>query len=185
MLSENELIEGCRKGNRASQKALYERYCRKMLVVCMRYSKTTAEAEDILQEGFVKVFNGLKEFRQESKLETWITRIMVNTALNVQRRKLYLYPMVDVEDVTLPDVELSVSGINFRQLLEMIQTLPHGCQIVFNLFAIEGFSHKEIAEQLGISEGTSKSQFARARSLMQAKLSKESTYYERYGESKI
>ncbi len=185
MLSESELIEGCRKGNRASQKALYERYCRKMLVVCMRYSKTTAEAEDILQEGFVKVFNGLKQFRQESKLETWITRIMVNTALNVQRRKLYLYPMVDVEDVTLPDVELSVSGINFRQLLEMIQTLPHGCQIVFNLFAIEGFSHKEIAEQLGISEGTSKSQFARARSLMQAKLSKESTYYERYGEAKI
>jgi RNA polymerase sigma-70 factor (ECF subfamily) len=185
MLSESELIEGCRKGNRASQKALYERYCRKMLVVCLRYSKTTAEAEDILQEGFVKVFNGLKEFRQESKLETWITRIMVNTALNVQRRKLYLYPMVDVEDLNLPDVELSVSGINFRQLLEMIQTLPHGCQIVFNLFAIEGFSHKEIAEQLGISEGTSKSQFARARSLMQAKLSKESTYYERYGEAKI
>lgn len=185
MLNENELIEGCRKGNRASQKALYERYCRKMLVVCLRYSKTTAEAEDILQEGFVKVFNGLKEFRQESKLETWITRIMVNTALNVQRRKLYLYPMVDVEDLNLPDVELSVSGINFRQLLEMIQTLPHGCQIVFNLFAIEGFSHKEIAEQLGISEGTSKSQFARARSLMQAKLSKESTYYERYGEAKI
>ena len=185
MLNENELIEGCRKGNRASQRALYERYCRKMLVVCLRYSKTTAEAEDILQEGFVKVFNGLKEFRQESKLETWITRIMVNTALNVQRRKLYLYPMVDVEDLNLPDVELSVSGINFRQLLEMIQTLPHGCQIVFNLFAIEGFSHKEIAEQLGISEGTSKSQFARARSLMQAKLSKESTYYERYGEAKI
>jgi RNA polymerase sigma factor (sigma-70 family) len=185
MLSEDELIEGCRKGNRASQKALYERYCRKMLVVCLRYSKTTAEAEDILQEGFVKVFNGLKEFRRESKLETWITRIMVNTALNVQRRKLYLYPMVDVQEVNIPDVELSVSGINFRQLLEMIQTLPHGCQIVFNLFAIEGFSHKEIAEQLGISEGTSKSQFARARSLMQAKLSKESTYYERYGEAKI
>ena len=185
MYNEEELIEGCRKGNRASQKALYERYCRKMLVVCLRYSKTTAEAEDILQEGFVKVFNGIKEFRQESKLETWITRIMVNTSLNVQRRKMYLYPMVDVEEINLPDTELSVSGIHFRQLLEMIQTLPHGCQIVFNLFAIEGFSHKEIAEQLGISEGTSKSQFARAKSLMQAKLLKESTYYERYGEAKI
>jgi RNA polymerase sigma factor (sigma-70 family) len=85
----------------------------------------------------------------------------------------------------LPDIELSVSGIHFSQLLEMIQTLPHGCQIVFNLFAIEGFSHKEIAEKLGISEGTSKSQFARAKSLMQAKLIKESTYYERYGEAKI
>jgi len=185
MLSENELIDGCRKGNRASQKALYEHYCRKMLVVCLRYSKTTAEAEDILQEGFVKVFNALKDFRQESKLETWITRIMVNTALNVQRRKLYLYPMVDVEELNLPDVELSVSGIHFSQLLEMIQTLPQGCQIVFNLFAIEGYSHKEIAEQLGISEGTSKSQFARAKSLMQTKLLKESKYYERYGEAKI
>jgi RNA polymerase sigma factor (sigma-70 family) len=185
MLSENELIEGCRKGNRASQKALYDQYCRKMLVVCLRYSKTTAEAEDILQEGFVKVFNAIKDFRQESKLETWITRIMVNTALNIQRRKLYLYPMVDVEELNLPDTEVSVSGIHFSQLLEMIQTLPHGCQIVFNLFAIEGFSHKEIAEQLGISEGTSKSQFARAKSLMQAKLLKESTYYERYGEAKI
>ena len=185
MLNEQELIDGCRNGSRSCQKALYERYCRKMLVVCLRYSKTTAEAEDILQEGFVKVFNGIKEFRQESKLETWITRIMVNTSLNVQRRKMYLYPMVDVEEINLPDTELSVSGIHFRQLLEMIQTLPHGCQIVFNLFAIEGFSHKEIAEQLGISEGTSKSQFARAKSLMQAKLLKESTYYERYGEAKI
>jgi RNA polymerase sigma factor (sigma-70 family) len=185
MLSEEELIEGCRKGNRASQKALYERYCRKMLVVCLRYSKTTAEGEDILQEGFVKVFLGIKDFRQEAKLETWITRIMVNTALNVQRRKLYLYPMVDVEEINLPDTEVSISGIHFTQLLEMIQTLPQGCQIVFNLFAIEGFSHKEIAEQLGISEGTSKSQFARAKSLMQAKLLKESTYYERYGEAKI
>lgn len=185
MLNEEELIDGCRKGNRTSQKALYDRYCRKMLVVCLRYSKTTAEAEDILQEGFVKVFSGIKDFRQEAKLETWITRIMVNTALNVQRRKLYLYPMVDVTELNLPDTEISISGIHFSQLLEMIQTLPHGCQMVFNLFAIEGFSHKEIAEKLGISEGTSKSQFARAKSLMQSKLLKESKYYERYGEAKI
>lgn len=185
MLNEQELIDGCRKSDRASQRALYDRYCRKMLVVCLRYSKTTAEAEDILQEGFVKVFNGLKDFRQESKLETWITRIMVNTALNAQRKKLYLYPMVDVQEIDLPEEELSISGIHFTQLLEMIQALPQGCQIVFNLFAIEGYSHKEIAEQLGISEGTSKSQFARAKSLLQKRLAKESTYYERYGEAKI
>ncbi|HYG18326.1 MAG TPA: sigma-70 family RNA polymerase sigma factor [Ohtaekwangia sp.] len=184
MLSEEELIDGCRKGDRSFQKALYDRYCRKMLVVCLRYSKSTAEAEDILQEAFVKVFHGIKNFRQESKLETWITRIMVNTALNVQRKKLYLYPMVDVEEINLPAGEVSISNIHFEQLLEMIQALPHGCQIVFNLFAIEGFSHKEIAEQLGISEGTSKSQFARAKSLLQQRLLKESTYYERYGEAK-
>lgn len=185
MLTEQELIEGSCKGNRVAQKALYDRYCRKMMAVCLRYSKTTAEAEDILQEGFVKVFNALGNFRQESKLETWITRIMVNTALNVQRRKLYLYPMVDVEDLELPQEELSISGIHFTQLIEMIQSLPQGCQIVFNLFAIEGFSHKEIAERLGISEGTSKSQFARARALLQERLKKESTYYERYGEARI
>jgi len=185
MLSENELIEGCRKGNRAFQKALYDRYCRKMLVVCLRYSKSTAEAEDILQEAFVKVFQGIRDFRQESKLETWITRIMVNTALNAQRKKLYLYPMVDVQELDLPEDEVSISGIHFTQLIEMIQALPQGCQIVFNLFAIEGYSHKEIAEQLGISEGTSKSQFARAKSLLQQRLAKESTYYERYGEAKI
>jgi RNA polymerase sigma factor (sigma-70 family) len=185
MLNEDELIDGCRKGDRTSQRSLYDRYCRKMMVVCLRYSKTTAEAEDILQEGFVKVFNAIKDFRQESKLETWITRIMVNTALNAQRKKLYLYPMVDVEELELPDNEVSMSGIHFTQLLEMIQALPQGCQIVFNLFAIEGYSHKEIAEQLGISEGTSKSQFARAKTLLQQRLAKESTYYERYGESKI
>lgn len=185
MLSEKELIEGCCSGSRAFQKALYERYCRRMLVVCLRYSKTTAEAEDIVQEGFVKVFQGIKDFRQEAKLETWITRIMVNTALNAQRKKMYLYPMVDVTEITLPEQEMSLSGIHFTQLLELIQSLPQGCQIVFNLFAIEGYSHKEIAELLGISEGTSKSQFARAKSLLQSKLLTESTYYDRYGETKI
>lgn len=185
MLGEQELIDGCRKGNRASQKALYERYCRKMMVVCLRYSKSSAEAEDILQEAFVKVFQGIKDFRQESKLETWITRIMVNTALNAQRKKLYLFPMVDVEEIDLPDEELSVSGIHFTQLLEMIQSLPQGCQVVFNMFAIEGYSHKEIATLLSISEGTSKSQYARARSLLQGKLVKETSYYSKYGEAKI
>lgn len=185
LLSEQELIDGCRKGDRSIQHALYERYSRKMLVVCLRYSKTTAEAEDILQEGFVKVFNALKDFRQESKLETWITRIMVNTALNSQRKKLYLYPMVDVEDIDIAEADMSVSGMQLSQLLEMIQSLPQGCQVVFNLFAIEGYNHKEIADMLGISEGTSKSQYARARSLLQAKLLKESSYYQKYGEGKV
>jgi RNA polymerase sigma factor (sigma-70 family) len=185
MLNEQELIEGCHKGDRSFHEALYERYCRKMLVVCLRYSKTTAEAEDILQEGFVKVFQGLKNFRQESKLETWMTRIMVNTALNSQRKKLYLYPMVDVENIDVPEEEVSISGIHLMQLLEMMQSLPQGCQVVFNLFAIEGYNHKEIGEMLGISEGTSKSQYARARSLMQAKLLREPSYYEKYGEGKV
>lgn len=185
MLNESELIEGCRKGDRAVQKALYNHYCRKMMVVCLRYSKSTAEAEDVLQEAFVKVFQGLKDFRQESRLGTWITRIMVNTALNAQRRKLYLFPMVDMEEINLPVDELVLPNLNFNQLLEYIQELPQGCRLVFNLFAIEGYSHKEIAESLGISEGTSKSQYARAKSLLQSRLLKDSSYYKKYGEAKI
>jgi RNA polymerase sigma-70 factor (ECF subfamily) len=122
-----------------------------MMVVCLRYSKSTPEAEDILQEGFVKVFQGLEGFRQDSKLETWMTRIMVNTALNHHRKKLYLFPMVDIDDITMVQQDVSISALNFDQLLEMVRALPHGCQIVFNLFAIEGFSHKEISEKLGIS----------------------------------
>jgi RNA polymerase sigma factor (sigma-70 family) len=185
MLGEQELIDGCRKGDRSFQRVLYDRFSRKMMAVCLRYSKSTAEAEDILQEAFVKVFQGIKDFRQESKLETWITRIMVNTALNAQRKKLYLFPMVDVEETNLTEEEVSISGIHVKDLLDMIQSLPQGCQVVFNMFAIEGYSHKEIAEQLGISEGTSKSQYARARTLLQAKLSKETSYYTKYGEAKI
>ena len=185
MLNEEELLNGCKKGDRSFQKALYERYCQKMLVVCLRYSRTTAEAEDILQESFVKVFQAIKNFRHESKLETWITRIMVNTALNFQRKKLYLFPMVDVQEIELPEQEISLSSIHFTQLVEMIQSLPQGCQIVFNLFAVEGYNHKEIADMLGISEGTSKSQYSRARMLLQEKILKESKYYGRYGEARV
>jgi RNA polymerase sigma factor (sigma-70 family) len=185
MLQESELIEGCREDRSSHQKALYDRYSRKMLAVCLRYSKSTAEAEDILQEAFIKVFQGIKNFRGESKLETWITRIMVNTALNQQRKKLYLFPMVDVEELDLPQNDVSISEIHFMQLMEMVQSLPQGSQIVFNLFAIEGYNHKEIAELLGISEGTSKSQYARARTLLQQKLLKESSYYAKYGEGKF
>jgi RNA polymerase sigma factor (sigma-70 family) len=182
MLNEIELIEGCRKGSRASQQALYDRFCKKMMVVCLRYSKSIPEAEDILQEGFVRVFQGLDGFRQDAKLETWITRVMVNTALNHHRKKLYLFPMVDVEKAELKEEEVSVTGLHVEELLAMIQSLPHGCQIVFNLFAIEGYSHKEIAEQLGVSEGTSKSQYARAKALLQEKIRKESHHAKRYGE---
>jgi RNA polymerase sigma factor (sigma-70 family) len=177
MQGEKELIAGCSKGDRASQRALYDRYCRKMLVVCQRYSKSTQEAEDTLQEGFIKIFRSIRDFRSEAKLDTWITRIMINTALNSQRQKLYLLPMVDVTGVPLTEREdISLSGFHLEDLLAMVQSLPDGCRIVFNMFAIEGYSHKEIAETLEISEGTSKSQYNRAKALLRAKLEKETTY---------
>lgn len=186
MLSEQELIKGCVKGDRAAQKALYERYCRKMMVVCQRYAKSTQEAEDALQEGFLKVFASLKSFRGDARLDTWITRIMINTALNAQRQKLYLLPMVDITEVHLPeDEEISLAAFNLSELIAMIQSLPDGCRLVFNLFAIEGYNHKEIAGMLGISEGTSKSQYSRAKSLLKVKLNVHNNVYGKYGAEKI
>ena len=186
MLSEQELIKGCVKGDRAAQKALYERYCRKMMVVCQRYAKSSQEAEDALQEGFLKVFASLKSFRGDARLDTWITRIMINTALNAQRQKLYLLPMVDITEMNLPeDEEISLAAFNLSELIAMIQSLPDGCRLVFNLFAIEGYNHKEIAGMLGISEGTSKSQYSRAKSLLKVKLNVHNNVYGKYGAEKI
>lgn len=177
MQAEKELIEGCARGDRAMQRALYDRYCKKMMAVCLRYAKSTQEAEDILQEAFIKIFKSIKDFRYESKLDTWITRIMINTALNSQRQKLYLLPMVDVTELSIPEgEEVGLAGFHLTELINMVQALPDGCRVVFNLFAIEGYSHKEIGEMLGISEGTSKSQHNRAKSLLRAKLEKENHY---------
>ena len=182
MLSEKELINKCAKGERTAQKAFYDRYCRRMMAVCLRYARSTPEAEDMLQEGFVKIFNHLKSFRFESKLETWMTRIIINTALNYQRQKLYLLPMVDVEDAGLKEDEsVSLADFNLSELMAIVQSLPDGCRVVFNLFAIEGYGHKEIGEMLGISEGTSKSQYNRAKNLLKGKLETMKVNYERSG----
>lgn len=186
MFTEKDLIEDCIKENRTAQKSLYERYCRKMMVVCQRYAKSTQEAEDILQEGFIKVFANIKSFRGDARLDTWITRIMINTALNAQRQKLYLMPMVDVDGIDLrEESEISLSGFHLKELIAIVQSLPDGCRLVFNLFAIEGYSHKEIGEMMGISEGTSKSQYNRAKSLLKVKLSQQKDQYEKFGEGKV
>ena len=168
MHSDETLISGCKRGDRKIQKYLYERFSPEMLVIGMRYCKSRAEAEDILQDAFVKVFKAIKDFRGDSSLFYWIKRIVINTALNHQRKKLYLFPVVDVEDVNL-DVQ-PVQNLSFQELLSLIQSLPDGCQVIFNLYAIEGYSHKEIAEQLGVSTSTSKSQYFRAKKLLQEKL---------------
>ena len=171
MQTDEDLIKGCAKGDRASQKALYERYCRKMMAICLRYAKSGQEAEDILQEGFVKVFSNISKFRAESQLATWITRIMINTALNKQRSKVYMVPMLDVKEGHLiQEEEVSLAHFHMSDLLGIIQSLPDGCRIVFNLFAIEGYSHKEISEMACISIGTSKSQYNRAKSLLRSKI---------------
>ena len=177
MISDKALVDGCIKGNLKIQQEFYARYSKKLLAVCARYAQSIPEAEDILQEGFIKAFEHIKSFRFESKLDTWLTRIMINTALNYHRKKLYLFPMIDVADVPLQEEEdISLSGFHFNELLSFVQSLPDGCRIVFNMFAIEGYSHKEIAQMLGISEGTSKSQYSRARHLLMERINSEKEY---------
>jgi len=170
-MKEIDLIKACCKGNRKAQRELFEQYGKKMYAICLRYAKKPEDADDILQEAFIKVFKNIKKFRKESSLFYWIKRIVINTALNYQRSKLYLYPMVDVNDLHhLSEREFTLSNFHLQDLLKMVQSLPDGCRVIFNLYAIEGYQHKEIAEMLGISVGTSKSQYARAKSLLKQKI---------------
>lgn len=171
MVDDASLVKGCKKNDRKAQQALYDNYCKKMFAVCLRYCRKSEDAEDILQEAFVKVFSKISSFRSESSLFFWIKKIVINTALNYQRSKLYLYPMVDVEDLHyLSEKEFTLNNIHYNDLIKLLQSLPDGCRIIFNLYAIEGFQHKEIAEMLGISVGTSKSQYSRAKFLLKEKI---------------
>ncbi|MEM6643977.1 MAG: RNA polymerase sigma factor [Bacteroidota bacterium] len=179
--SEEKLIKGCQKGERKYQQALYDKFADGMYLVALRYSKMQQEAEDILQESFIKVFKNIQNFRKDSSLAYWIKRIVVNTALNHQRSKLYLYPMVDVNDLNdWSDQEDVIADLGYQELLVLIQELPAGCQAIFNLFAIEGYKHHEIAKKLEISEGTSKSQYSRAKSILVEKIMSQA--HRRYGE---
>jgi len=179
-LSDEKLIEGCIKGSRDMQQALYDKYSGKMYAVALRYAKAQQEAEDVLQEAFIKVFQSLDSFRMESSLGYWLKRIVVNTALNSQRGKLYMYPMVDVTELkSWKEESVAISDYSHQELIEMVQELPDGCRVIFNLYAIEGYKHHEIAKELNISEGTSKSQYSRAKMLLQQKLAQRNTI--RYG----
>jgi RNA polymerase sigma-70 factor (ECF subfamily) len=169
--SDEHLIKGCRKQNRKMQQLLYDKYSGSMYAVALRYARSQLEAEDITQEAFVKVFKSIDSFRSDSSLGYWIKKIVVNTALNHQRSKLYLYPMVDVTEMqNWSEQDLVLSNFSYNELLDMIQQLPDGCRVIFNMYAIEGYKHHEIAEMLNVSEGTSKSQYSRAKLLLQKKI---------------
>ncbi|MGF1635546.1 MAG: RNA polymerase sigma factor [Cyclobacteriaceae bacterium] len=174
MLEHKGLVEACKNEDPKAQKRLYDLFAPRMYAVCLRYTKSTLEAEDALQEAFIRVFKSIGSFREESRIEYWIKRIVINTALNLQRNKLYMFPMVDVEDLHEDaDHSFSLAGFQYEDLLNMVRELPPGCQTVFNLFAIEGYSHQEIAEMLQISVSTSKTQYSRARKLLQTKILQE------------
>ncbi len=162
------LVKNCLKGKAAAQKQLYEEFASPMLGVCYRYTKSIQDAEDVLQEGFVRVFKFLNQYNKEGELGAWIRRIMVNTALNyLKRSQKYqhdlLFDKAEMAVVSPDDPEVL---LNAKELAELIRQLPTGYQAIFNLHAIEGFSHVEIGQMLGISENTSRSQYMRARHLL-------------------
>lgn len=175
LLSKEEaLISGCRKQNRMAQQELYASYSGKMYSLCYRYLKSSMEAEDVLVAAFTKIFDKIDQFKGEGSFEGWIRRIVVNEALTWLRKNRSMYVETDLEKADYePDYESASDHLEAEDLLRMIQQLPTGYQIVFNLYAIDGYSHKEIAEQLSISENTSKSQLSRARVYLQKLLAQQ------------
>ncbi len=174
-MRDEELLEGCKRGDQRAQKQLFDRFAGKMMGVCLRYVSNNHEATDVLQDGFIKVFQKLDTFKLEGSLEGWIRRIMVNTALDYLRKNKELRHAASTDDVEhlLLDDSYILENLNAEQLLKLLQHIPDGYRTVFNLFAIEGYSHKEIADELGISVNTSKSQYSRARDFIQKTLEKQ------------
>ena len=169
---ETDWIEGAKRGDRRSQKAIYDLLSAKMFAVCLRYMGDRDAAEDILQDGFVTLFSKLDSYSAEGSFEGWSRKIFVNTALMSLRKKDALKMSEDVSvawNITSDD-PTAIQRIGYNDLLKMVATLPPGFRTVFNMYVIEGYSHKEIAEALGISETTSRSQLQRARTLLQTKI---------------
>lgn len=168
------LIIECVNGNARAQRLLFDKFARKMFSVCLRYAKNEEQAEDVLQDGFVKVYGKLKDFKSEGSLEGWIRRIMVNTALDQIRKNNKQLGDTNIDDVgyKIENNDFIVEKMMAEDLMKMVQAMPDGYKVVFNMFAIEGYSHGEIADTLGISENTSKSQYSRARAYLRERLEK-------------
>lgn len=166
-----ELITGCKAGNRRSQELLYHSLAGKMFAVCLRYLPNRAEAEDMLQNAFIKAFERIDSYKGEGSFEGWLRRLVVNTCLDHYRKNTFHRLTDSMEEHHEEQWSIAPSSqLHAEDLLKLVQQLPEGYRMIFNLYAIEGFSHKEIADQLGISEGTSKSQLSRARQLLQQRL---------------
>jgi RNA polymerase sigma-70 factor (ECF subfamily) len=175
-----QLIERCKAGERKAQELLYKQFAAKMLAVCMRYATDRMEAEDMLQNGFIKVFQKAGDFRGEGSFEGWVRRIMVHSSIEYYRKHHKLLQVVDIDETANePSVNpVAASNLDARVLMALIQQLSPGYRMVFNLYALEGYSHKEIAAMMGISEGASKSQLSRARNILKEQIAKmEGTSY--------
>lgn len=173
-ISIEELIVRCKKGERKAQEQLYKQFASKMLGVCLRYATDKMEAEDMLQNGFVKVFGKLPDYRGEGSFEGWIRRIMVHSAIEYYRKHHKMLQVVDMEESghEIPVNAVAAERLDAADLMALIQQLSPGYRMVFNLYALEGYSHKEIAEIAGITEGASKSQLSRARAILKEQIEK-------------
>lgn len=156
------IIKGCKQQDRNAQEKLYHQFSAKFFTICLKYSSSYEQAKDNLQEGFLKIFQNISQYRGKGKFEGWMTRIMINTALKEYQKKS-IFLAVNEEILEEPEVEFEEEQISVDFLIQIIQELPDRYRLVFNLFAMDGYSHKEISEMLKISEGTSKSNLARAR----------------------
>ncbi|WP_234736394.1 RNA polymerase sigma factor [Tellurirhabdus bombi] len=170
-ITEAQLISALQRADARAQKVVYERYASRMLTVCARYIGDRFTAEEVLMDGFMRVFERIDQYKGEGSFEGWVRRIMVNEALTYLRRNKHWLAEVALDDA-LPtaDVAFADQNIQAEDLLNLLEKLPEGYRTVFNLYAIEGYNHAEIAESLGISESTSKSQLHRARALLQKQL---------------
>ena len=172
MYTEKELIDRCLENDPKAQEYLYKHFSCRMYGVCLRFARNTLEADDILQEGFIKVFSYLKDFRFEGSLEGWIRKIIVNTAINYFKSKQNEWNETSIDKVASNQAvaEDILDKISLGDLLQLIRELPEGYRLVFNLHVMEGYNHQEIAKMLNISENTSKSQLSRARTALQQRL---------------
>ncbi len=174
--AQNDLISGCIDGNRSCQKRLYELYYGRMMAVSMRYAKNYEEARDILNEGFMKVFTNIHKYKPSHSLESWIKRIVINTAIDHYRKNKKHQNQVDL-DYASGEADHSnvsvISKLSAQEILKLVQKLSPAYRTVFSLYVMEGYNHREIAEKLGISEGTSKSNLAKARGKLRIMIEEE------------
>jgi RNA polymerase sigma-70 factor (ECF subfamily) len=176
----NDLIKRCRAGERKAQELLYKQFAAKMLGVCLRYATDRMEAEDMLQNGFIKMFQKLNDYRGEGAFEGWVRRIMAHSAIAYYRKHHKMMQVIEIDAVNEPSADaVAISSLDAKYLLALIQKLAPGYKMVFNLYAVEGYSHREIGEIMGITEGASKSQLSRARTILKEQIVK--TDGKRYG----
>lgn len=171
-MTNEELIRGCKKGKRKAQQALYEEFAPNVMGVCLRYAPTRMEADDIFQEAFVKIYRNIAKVREPEALPGWIRRLAANTAIDYYHKAKKHLNHLDTEDLQEQDTGYDdvITQLSTQELLAHIRQLPDGYRLVFNMYVIEGYSHREIAEQLQISEGTSKSQLARGKAWLRTRL---------------